>query len=127
MCRTTNNSALALVEAIVLVVIAVVLVLIAVQLYRGYTSESRRSAAEDLGASAAAYLQVARNSAGNATVDALPDLCAGGTWTVDIDPGPDTSNVIFTCPANAAIRKDNAANTVTATVDGQAGSAYRWR
>lgn len=119
-----------LVEVIVVAVIVAVLALVAIQLYRGYVTEARRSTAENLGSAAAEYLQSALNATDDATVQALASpLAPGNTWQVQIGVAPDgtPNTVLFTCPANAQVIKDNAAGTVQATVGGQDGSTYRWR
>jgi prepilin-type N-terminal cleavage/methylation domain-containing protein len=122
-----KNKGFTLVEVIVVAVIVAVLALVAIQLYRGYVSESRRNTAENLGAAAAGYLQAVLNARDRDYIDNnLADaLAEGDSWTADIAPADDvTNNVIFTCPANATIAKDG--NAVTATVGQEESSTYQW-
>ena len=119
MLRKNNNKGFTLVEVIVVAVIVAVLALVAIQLYNGYVTESRLNTAQNLGASAASFLQSALNS----DPAFIKPVGAGvtGTLTANLPSG---ESVTFTVPANATL--DITATTVTATVSGQASAAYAY-
>lgn len=126
-----NNKGFTLVEVIVVAVIVAVLALVAIQLYQGYVTESRQNTAENLGASAASYLQTIVNAIdeGTADTDAESGLQPTENWSHELPSTGQT--VVFTCPANASIAQGedtpSGGKTVNATVKGQTSQDYAYR
>ena len=115
--RRDNKKGFTLVEVIVVAVIVAVLALVGIQLYQGYVVESRRNTAENLAASAAAFLQTAVNSLDTpeaAEAQCPTPLAANATWELNFAAGiPST----FTCPAGCQVTYDIATGKVSATVN----------
>jgi prepilin-type N-terminal cleavage/methylation domain-containing protein len=106
-----------LVEVIVVAVIVAVLALVGIQLYQGYATEARRNTAENLAASAAAFLQTILNTRDSTYLaTACPRTLTGpSAWTPILDSLSGNS-VTFKCPAKSSIVYND--STVTATVNG---------
>lgn len=124
-----SSKGFTLVEVIVVAVIVAVLALVAIQLYRGYVTESRQNTAENLAASAASFIESAINinptlvgTFGNLDgANAYPT----NSWVIDMPAATAASGAavqtVFTCPVNAVITVTG--NSVTATIAGTATSS----
>lgn len=120
--KLKNNKGFTLVEVIVVAVIVAVLALVAIQLYQGYVKESRKNTADNLAASAAAFMQSVYNQTSDSSFSDLDGSGATTNWSKTTTGG---NTVTFKCPKNAKIDVVN--DSVKAEITGVFSETYAWK